>query len=48
MSGFEGAQLAVFLHSAAGRLAAEKIGHRAMTASDVIAEIGQALREVLV
>lgn len=46
MNSFEAAQLAVYLHSLAGELAAKKKGHRSMTATDIIENIGEAFREI--
>jgi NAD(P)H-hydrate repair Nnr-like enzyme with NAD(P)H-hydrate dehydratase domain len=43
---FAAARLGVFMHSLAGELAAETEGHRSMTAWDVIAQVGEAYREL--
>lgn len=40
------AQLAVFLHSVSGAIAARSLGHRAMSASDIIGNIGNAFQEL--
>jgi hydroxyethylthiazole kinase-like uncharacterized protein yjeF len=46
MDAFEATQLGVYLHSLAGDLAAQALGHRGMTASDIIGNIGYAFREL--
>lgn len=46
MDPFKGTLLAVYLHSLAGELASRKFGHRAMTAPDIIENIGNAFKEI--
>jgi NAD(P)H-hydrate epimerase len=46
MKAFEATQLAVYLHSLAGDLAAQKLGHRSMTAPDIIENIAYAFQEL--
>jgi len=44
MDAFPATQLAVYLHSLAGDLAAKERGHRSMTAPDIIENIGNAFK----
>jgi ADP-dependent NAD(P)H-hydrate dehydratase / NAD(P)H-hydrate epimerase len=46
MDDLEATQLAVYLHSLAGGLAADQHGHRSMTAIDVIENIGEAFKSL--
>jgi NAD(P)H-hydrate epimerase len=46
MDPFQGAQLGVYLHSLAGDLAANQLGHRGMTAPDIIGKISYAFQEL--
>ena len=46
MNAFDATQLGVYLHSLAGDLAAQSQGHRGMTASDIIGNIGYAFRDL--
>ena len=42
----EAAVLGVFLHSRAGAIAAQRVGHHSMTATDIIKMIGPAFQEL--
>ncbi|MFN7685541.1 MAG: NAD(P)H-hydrate dehydratase [Oligoflexia bacterium] len=46
MDAFQATQLGVYLHSLAGDLAAQSLGHRGMTASDLIGNIGYAFSQL--
>ncbi|MBI3557325.1 MAG: NAD(P)H-hydrate dehydratase, partial [Deltaproteobacteria bacterium] len=46
MNALDAARLGVYLHSLAGKFAAEQAGHRAMTATDIIANIREAFRDL--
>jgi NAD(P)H-hydrate epimerase len=46
MKAFEATQLAVYLHSLAGDFAARKLGHRSMTAPDIIENIAHAFQDL--
>jgi len=46
MDPFKGTLLGVYLHSLAGDLAAQKFGHRSMTAPDIVNNIGNAFKDI--
>lgn len=46
MNPFEATLLGVYLHSVAGDFAAKALGHRAMTAPDIVENISNAFREI--
>jgi NAD(P)H-hydrate repair Nnr-like enzyme with NAD(P)H-hydrate dehydratase domain len=46
MSARDSVCLGVFLHSLAGNYAADRVGHRAMTASDIIQHLGDSFLEL--
>lgn len=46
MPALEAAHLGVFLHSLAGAHAADRLGHRSMTSSDIVEAIGPAFRSL--
>jgi NAD(P)H-hydrate epimerase len=46
MSAFEGTLLGIYLHSLAGDFAARALGHRSMTAPDIIGNISHAFKEI--
>lgn len=46
MKPFQATKLAIYLHSLAGALAAEAQGHRSMTATDIIENIGNAFKDI--
>jgi len=46
MSGLESTVLGVYLHSLAGELAAKQLGHRSMTAFDIVENISNAFQKI--
>lgn len=46
MKAFDATLLGVYLHSVAGEFAAKALGHRAMTAPDIVENISHAFREI--
>lgn len=46
MNPFPGTLLGIYLHSLAGDFAAQKFGHRSMTAADIIENISNAFKEI--
>jgi len=46
MDAFQGTQLGVYLHSLAGDFAARSLGHRSMTAPDIIENIAHAFKDI--
>ncbi len=46
MNAFEGTLLGIYLHSLAGDFAARSLGHRSMTAPDIIGNISNAFKEI--
>ncbi len=46
MDPFQGTLLGIYLHSLAGDLAARSLGHRSMTAPDIIENISHAFKEI--
>lgn len=47
MEAFDAARLGVFVHSLSGGIAAERLGHRSMTAHDIVANLGQAFSDLM-
>jgi NAD(P)H-hydrate epimerase len=46
MAPFQGTLLAIYLHSLAGDFAAQSLGHRSMTAPDIIENISNAFKDI--
>jgi NAD(P)H-hydrate epimerase len=46
MDSFQGTLLGVYLHSLAGDYAAQALGHRSMTAADIIGNISNAIKDI--
>jgi NAD(P)H-hydrate epimerase len=46
MDSFQGTLLGVYLHSLAGDYAAKQLGHRSMTAQDIIENISNAFKDI--
>ncbi|MGZ3699119.1 MAG: NAD(P)H-hydrate dehydratase, partial [Bdellovibrionota bacterium] len=46
MDPFQGTLLGIYLHSLAGDFAAKALGHRSMTAPDIISNIGNAIKDI--